>query len=178
MSQAADKALELIRQHGIYGLGGADGCECTHFHVQHVSVDVSCRKSGRSIRVYSNSMDQDPLSLELIAQEVLDQIIRGQVAFWGIEEAEARESHGYRIRFCDSAIDNANGRWVGEKYVWDHKCAYCSKLRISTTAYLCDDCLNKEISDHEGFPSPRQYYPWPGDGFMPAQQITFQGVNA
>ena len=151
-------ALALILQHGIYGLGGSDGCRCTHFFVQGIWVDVSCHKSEHSVRVYSDYLERDPLALEPIAREVLRQIARS-VESWGTPEEEAIEiASRYRIRFCDFSTDNVNGRREGEKYVWDHKCSYCGKPRLNAAAYLCDDCLKR--------PEAVSCYPWTADGFM------------
>jgi len=39
------ETANLIKDVGVDRLGSFDGCLCTHFAVQNVSVDVSCRKS-------------------------------------------------------------------------------------------------------------------------------------
>ena len=73
--------IDLIREVGIYRLGGYDGCPCTSFEVQSVSVDVSCHKSSQCVRVHSHHMDYcddnhrlDKSLLQPIADEVLRQV--------------------------------------------------------------------------------------------------------
>lgn len=74
-------ALKLIRQHGIYGLGGHEGCPCTEFSIQGVNVSVSCHKSESLIRVWSkhisylkDSYEPDAARLNPIAEEVRSQV--------------------------------------------------------------------------------------------------------
>lgn len=74
--------IELIREVGIYRLGGNDGCPCTNFEVQNVKVDVSCHKSEQTVRVHTHHADwadddyqaTDTRLLEPIAREVLRQV--------------------------------------------------------------------------------------------------------
>lgn len=68
-------ALKLISEIGVGVLGGFDGCACTAFSVQGVNVDVSCRKSGKYIRVSSRHDDAFRADLQMIANEVERQIM-------------------------------------------------------------------------------------------------------
>lgn len=118
--------LELIREVGLHRLGGFDGCMCTHFSVQRVDVDVSCRKSsggtkgfyGTTVRVHSRSLDQDGAELEQVAREVAKQI----------HEQDGCE---LRVRYCDYLEDR------------DQKCVHCAKPREDAPGYLCDACLTQ-----------------------------------
>lgn len=70
----SDSAIALIREHGLGGLGGYDGCPCTEFEVHSVRVQISCHKSGSGPRIYvsSGSMDYDLASLGEVAVVVAD----------------------------------------------------------------------------------------------------------
>lgn len=120
------KALALIKQHGVFGLGGDDGCLCTSFAVQGVNVEISCRKSSGSprgarlatlVRVTCSWMGTMPEDLAPIAREVAEQVYK-------------YESIATFVRYCD--------------YQNDHpaRCVYCGKLRQNEAAYLCDKCQN------------------------------------
>ncbi len=87
----SEGVVELIREVGAYRLGGYDGCPCTSFEVQSVSVHVSCHKSDYSVRVHSHNVDYcdekyalDTRLLQPIADEVLRQVAEGR----GIEYAD------------------------------------------------------------------------------------------
>jgi hypothetical protein len=81
-TRAANAVADLIREVGIYRLGGSDGCPCTNFEVQNVHVSVSCHKSGdHGLRVWTNHADYSDenyrrvdAALRVIAQEVLRQV--------------------------------------------------------------------------------------------------------
>jgi len=126
----AQKALDLIKANGIFGLGDYDGCMCLNFEVCGVHVDVSCRKSsgsslfggfhGTTVRVYSRHMDAGADDLKIVAAEVIRQV---------------RESEGHlpiQLRFCEYSDDS------------DSKCAYCGKPRATAQGYLCQECVSKE----------------------------------
>lgn len=119
-------ALKVIRDVGVGGLGGFDGCLCTSFAVQGIEVDVSCRKSsgsaghfGYTLRVHSRHMDATGAYLEAVAREVAGQL-------------QAIEGYAVRVRYCD--------------YLQDHpaKCIYCGADREDAAGYLCSGCLSGE----------------------------------
>ena len=68
--------LALVRDVGVWTLGATDGCDCTHFEVQAVRVEVSCQRSGRSVTVARTcAEDSGPnrAMLEAVAAEVVRQ---------------------------------------------------------------------------------------------------------
>ena len=133
------KALKLIQDVGVFGLGWSDGCLCSHFEVQGVCVSVSCRKSENCLRVYSSG-DVDPEDLQAIAAEVNRQL----------------EPNHLAIRFCDYKFDHANGKWEGEgktaRWVEESICCYCAGLRQDEEAYLCQKCMTN--------PDARKLFPY------------------
>src|ERR1039458_10278142 len=130
----ADKAIQLIQQHGIFGLGGYDGCLCTNFEIQGIYVSVSCHKSEHCVRVWSNYMFRNPLPLESVMKEVLA----------SLEKTRDYPVDDYRIRFYDYKNDHDPKRrgWEGPKgkEVWvDYYIyCYCGKDRKEREAYLCE----------------------------------------
>lgn len=116
-------ALALIKQHGIYGLAGSDGCLCANFNVMGVEVDIACRKStgsmfsdhyGTVLRVTNRCLDSDPDGLKAIA----------------VECANYLRAHGdVLVRFTTYDEDK------------DCKCSYCGKKR-APRGILCDQCLS------------------------------------
>lgn len=149
-----DKAIALLRQHGLDGLGGHDGCDCCYFNIQGVEINISCHKSGHSIRVYAN--DRIAEELEAIAKEVQAQML-ADYHKWENAEPEERV-HKFRVRFCEYTDDHTGGRWEGTKYIDHAKCCWCSAPREDRQAYLCPSCLQK--------PEAIQMFPWTGDGFL------------
>lgn len=120
-------ALEIIKKNGVGVLGGYDGCACAAFAVQHICVDVSCRKSsgfrvpwpdycGIGVRVWSTSMDVGPDELEAVAREVARELSE---SFWS----------PVRVRYCTYEQDEKNA------------CVYCGKSREKSDDYLCKACL-------------------------------------
>lgn len=131
--------LELIKRHGIYVLGGYDGCPCTSFSIGAYEVDVSCHKSKKCVRVVcSYSGQRNRAGLEAIANAVLAEL------------AEEGRS-GYQVRFCDISQDHANGRWECGKWVDEQKCCYCASPRADVDGYLCEDCRLKPIAESYSF---------------------------
>lgn len=80
--RSANSVADLIREVGVYRLGGSDGCPCTSFEVLNVNVSVSCHKSGdHGLRVWTNHADYSDenyrcvdAALRVIADEVLRQV--------------------------------------------------------------------------------------------------------
>ncbi len=81
---SASEVVSLIRQHGVGGLGGYDGCACSHFHVLGVYVDVQCRKSGpaNTIKV-TGSDDYNHVDCALIGDAVRDSVEHDHAQFHG-----------------------------------------------------------------------------------------------
>jgi hypothetical protein len=142
----ADEAIALIKQHGLYGLGGSDGCRCVHFHIQGVSIDVSCHKSEHCIRVWSNYIYREASELERIAREVL----------FDLSQTGA-DVDSYRLRFCKYSDDHVGGHWEVSGFVHSQKCCYCGKPRNDRETYLCCECSSN--------PEAREHFPWICDGF-------------
>lgn len=117
-------ALYLIRRFSIWGLGGSDGCDCCHFSIHGLQIDVSCRKSEHCVRVSSNCLDKSPKEMIAIASEVLSQI----------DYPDA-----YRVRFCDYSHDHVGGHWEAGEWVETYRCVYCHKPRDERDGYLCAD---------------------------------------
>jgi len=67
------KAIELIKQHGIDGLGGLDGCTCMCFRVQGIDVHISCWKSDRHIWVKADDEDTEE-SLKPVADALMESL--------------------------------------------------------------------------------------------------------
>lgn len=124
----AAATLSLIRRFSVWGLGGSDGCDCSHFSVQGFKISVSCRKSEHCVRVWSNCLDWAVSGAIEIAREVLSQL----------EDAER-----YEVRFCDYRHDHVSGRWEHGEWVRDMQCCYCEKPRFKEDAYLCESCESK-----------------------------------
>lgn len=119
----AEAVVSLLKQHGLFGLFGSDGCLCCNGHLQAVSIDVSCRKSsaakpegfyGVLVRIYSCYMGTDPANLRMVADEVVRQLK---------EQTELP----IMTRFCDYESDAKL------------KCVYCSKPK-EAGQYLCGMC--------------------------------------
>lgn len=115
--------VDLIRKVGIFGLCNTDGCLCINFSVHHISVDVSCRKSGCmekvvpkffgvEVRVYSGSLGISFRDLEPVANEVREQL--------------SGEGYDIAVRFCDCRHDS------------EMLCVYCDQPRSDRLGYLCD----------------------------------------
>lgn len=129
MSAIKHPALDLICREGIYGLGGSEGCPCTHFFVRGLHVDVSCRKSngglraidpnfyGAVVRLYVQSLDAVPgAALREVAEEIVRQLRADDVA------------SAVAVRYCDYEHDTKL------------KCTYCGEPRESPADYLCPKC--------------------------------------
>lgn len=143
--------LELMRRFGIWQLADdAGGCACTGFEINYIHVQVSCRSSEHTVRVYSHSMERDTKHLELVADEVVRQL--------------TEHGHlGFRVRFCEYSYDHVDGKRI--EGVWHEwwSCCYCGKTRESQEAYLCKPCQSSA--------SARSYYPW--DGSLEASLVNF-----
>lgn len=68
-----DKAIEIIKQHGIDGLGGLDGCTCMSFRVQGIDVHISCWKSNREISLKADEEDNEA-SLKPVADALMESL--------------------------------------------------------------------------------------------------------
>lgn len=138
-------AIKLIEQHTIYGLGALDGCMCCYFMVHNVHVNVSCRKSEHSIRVFSHTMYRDAKELEEVARVVIGQV------------SEAEE---YRVRFCEWSDDHYMGHRSANGGCWvtTQKCCWCTNRRDKSEGYLCDLCRRKQDAVNA--------FPWITDGFL------------
>jgi len=122
-------ATKLVKDIGIYGLCGTDGCLCMNCVVQGISIDISCRKSdagmrqidpdffGIKLRVHTGSMDASGESLKEVAEEVVRQL--------------RDQGYAFLIRYCDYEHDAKC------------KCGYCGKPR-EPKAYLCSECLTRK----------------------------------
>jgi hypothetical protein len=126
LDREAQATVDLLRQHGVYGLSTYDGCRCAHFMVHGFHVDISCHKSSGGvkwhrwgvIRVYSNHLYVEPDDLRAVAKILNELLLEpGQEDYWV-------------TRFCAWATDDKQ------------KCSYCSKPRQDERGYLCDTCLN------------------------------------
>jgi hypothetical protein len=140
-----DKAIALIRQHGIFGLGVGDGCWCCYFQVQGIEVGISCHKSEHCIRVHANCLDEGPAGLEAVLYAI-------------VEDSKARydkDFSDYRVRFCDYDCDHVGGHWEGKVWTETYKCCYCGAPRSEAQKYLCEACKGKDEA--------RRLYPWTGD---------------
>lgn len=126
----SERVIYLIRECGIYGLGGYDGCACTSFCLNSIHVDVSCHKSEQSIRVWCRSLEYDTDGLQLVMDAVCEALKRDGV---DIE---------YMKRFCEYSYDN-NGHWVKGVWIKRPTCCYCGKPRSSQDTYLCGECFTK-----------------------------------
>ena len=76
-----EMAVELIKEKGIAGLGGFDGCHCSRFSVFGFMVNVSCRKSlgtgefnGSRVRVSSRCLDIQKDDLKRVGGGVCDDL--------------------------------------------------------------------------------------------------------
>lgn len=130
-----ERAVAIIRDVGVFGLGFTDGCICTSFSIQGIDVDISCRKGsnmdtifrefyGIGIRVYSSSLDSTGEGLGLVAREVARQL--------------ADQGYDIKVRLCNYDRDR------------ECKCVWCGNPR-EKTAYLCDQCLtNEDAKPHDG----------------------------
>lgn len=120
--------VDLLQRFGVWGLGGCDGCECAHFKILGISVDVSCHKSEHCVRVHSGYLGFNQSELAQIAREVLAQLTHPE---------------SYSLRFCEYSYDHKNGRWENGVWKKDQACCYCGQLRPDADAYLCDDCFQQ-----------------------------------
>lgn len=110
MSGFHKPALDLIRQLGIYAIGGNEGCPCTDFEAQKVKVSVSCHKSEQTVRVYTNHMDfygggfGEPYALDTSGlQEIADEVLRQVDAYY---DADGRYAADFKVRFCSWGDDH------------------------------------------------------------------------
>lgn len=131
--------IALIEQHGLFGLGGSDGCECVNFSLHGFDVSVSCHKSEHTIRVSCHVMDFDPQDLIRIATDV-----------------QSRLTSGYRVRYCSYEDDHSR---VERAPDWDHmmrikeaRCCYCGAHRVDEKDYLCEACKERQDA-RSSFPS-------------------------
>lgn len=146
-----DKAVALITEHGLFGLCESDGCLCCNFSIHNVHVSVSCRKSEKCVRVWSDSMDYDAAMLEKVIRAVLADLARYDSTYL---------CNAYRLRFCEYAFDHYRAQGQDGQWSVSHRCCYCNGPRAVATDYLCEACKAK--------PDAVQRYPWTGDGFMAA----------
>lgn len=147
----ANKAIDLIRREGLFGLGEGDGCLCCHFEVQGVSVDISCHKSEHCVRVHSCHMYRSARDLERVALVVMQ------------EFAKYTDVSEYRLRFTEYANDHQNGdRDKDDKWIEEYRCCYCHAPR-SEKEYLCAECREGKAEHKDMAPIS---YPWTNDGFM------------
>lgn len=71
------QAVDLIKQHGIFGLSRMDGCACANFEVQNIAVEVCCHRTSRdgldgpAVIVSSTHMDVTEDELREVAAAVL-----------------------------------------------------------------------------------------------------------
>lgn len=138
----ANPVVELMQQHGIFGLSGSDGCLCADFSLHHTDFHVHCRKSGSGygtfwgvvIRVANHSMDAQVSSLEEIAREGVRQI---QSSNW---------SGPLLVRFSTYEQDSKQ------------TCIYCGKPRERLRDYLCQSCSTKEVFGEKVV--DRYAFPW------------------
>ena len=104
-------ALDLIKDVGVATLGGFDGCLCTHFSVQGVSVDVGCRKSSNraTVRVYSNQ--EIPRSyLEEIAEEIAKHLGKIESTPMSFRYCSYQDDNPPRCIYCHAPRAQAHGR--------------------------------------------------------------------
>lgn len=92
------RAIALIKQVGVYGLNGSDGCACTSFSVHGMDIEISCRKSAHLVRVTSYSCD----SIGIDLQPVADAVLADLTAYLGYD---AITEGGYRV-----ALDIPSGK--------------------------------------------------------------------
>jgi hypothetical protein len=74
---ATERAVQFIREIGVYRLSPPDGCPCAQFGVHGLVVQVSCHKSGKYVTVEAESCDymgDSEERLRPIADEVLRQV--------------------------------------------------------------------------------------------------------
>jgi hypothetical protein len=121
-----ESVIDLLERFGVFGLGGCDGCECAHFQILGIHVDVSCRKSEHCVRVHSDYMYFDHTRLIPLAREVLSQLC---------------DPSQYSVRFCNYSSDHKNGRRENGQWKDDQMCCYCGQLRQDRDGYLCDVCI-------------------------------------
>lgn len=103
---AANAAVELIREVGIYGLGGNDGCPCTSFEVRNVHVDVSCHKSEQTVRVWSHHMDftdEKYRRCEAVFTPIADEVLRQVDAYY---DAGGQYAADFTVRYSSWEEDN------------------------------------------------------------------------
>lgn len=137
------RALALIKEKGLWGLGEMDGCLCCHFAVMGVAVDISCRKSSGAYHHI------DPDHYGFVARIVwnIDDAMPEEVAALDAEVVRQIEAQGNElpivVRHCDWATDDKL------------KCVYCGKPRQRPMKYLCDAC--QEGNDLFGQPIARRY---------------------
>lgn len=96
----ANGAVSLIREVGIYGLGGNDGCPCTSFEVRNVHVDVSCHKSEKTVRVWSHHMDYTDESYRrcnAALKPIADEVLRQVDAYY---DAGGEYAADFAVRYC------------------------------------------------------------------------------
>lgn len=129
LSRNAQAVIDLLDQHGVYGLAGSDGCRCAHFSVQQVNINISCHKSNGGIKWHhwgviriTGSGDLDMQDLGTIAGKLLELLTEKE---WEDE----RDDPYWTVRFC---------RWeCDEKQI----CVYCGQSREVEQGYLCNKCL-------------------------------------
>ncbi len=138
-----DKAIQLLKEVGLYELCGSDGCLCGSCEIQGVHITVSCWKSsaelpdgsrGILVRVYSRGMDVNPADLFKVAFEVGKQV-------------HALAPHtNLHVRFCDYQHDR---EW---------KCVYCSNKRDVKWDYLCKACADGKRDSYGDLIAPQYQY--------------------
>lgn len=78
----SDRAVGLIKQHGVFVLGTGDGCACTDFAVCGFTVNVSCHKSHGVIEVSARHVD----ITQNAVREVAKAVARDLAKRWGGRE--------------------------------------------------------------------------------------------
>jgi len=134
-------AVALLREVGLFRLGGTDGCLCSGCEIVNYEIYFSCRKSDKTLYVRCPSMGTSMEDLQAVAIEAMRQI---------------REQDNWselRVRFGNYAETHQN------------KCVYCAKPRKDPDGYLCEKCLTGKdanglpIADHHDF--TRIDFEWP-----------------
>lgn len=155
----AQKAIGLIKREGLWGLGLSDGCNCCHFEVQAIQVDISCHKSEHCIRVSSKYLYSAPEELEQVMRQVLLSFAEScSISMYYLSK--------YRLRFCEYRPDHVGGHWKNKVWTETYECCYCGAPREHKEAYLCPKCSSTADAIRS--------YPWTKDGFLRDSILTGQ----
>lgn len=137
LSYQAEAMISLLKERGVYGLAGGDGCRCAHFSNHSIDVDLSCHKSSGVkwhqwgvLRVSSSHSDIGMRDYQAVAQELLVQL----------REPSWEEEYGdqyWLVRFCT---------WKQDQ---EQSCVYCAEPREDERGYLCNKCLVGAAETHD-----------------------------